>query len=75
MQATLIMPNSGSKVRSQSQRRFVVVAEDRFAPGKPWIVKRSDNVETARTERNKARSKHINAMVVVFDTTTGEAVA
>lgn len=74
MNAQMRMPGSGSRVRSQSRRRFIVAAEDRFEPGEPWIVRRSDSVEVAKAESVKARSKHINSQVVVFDRVSGEVV-
>jgi hypothetical protein len=64
MQGTFTLKD-GSKVRSQSQRRFIVVST---YTSKPRIVKRSDNLQVA--DHFAMRLTH----AVVIDTTTGKEV-
>ncbi len=61
--ATIVLPN-GQKVRSQSQRRYIVVrVSDRFDPA---IVYRTDDVARAVNRQHKdGRTTH-----VVIDTVT-----
>lgn len=73
MNAQMRMPESGSVVRSQSRRRFIVAGEERFNPGNPWIEKRSDSKDVAMKERSKARSRNHSAIFIVFDSVTGES--
>jgi hypothetical protein len=77
MASTTLTTPSGLKVRSASQRRYVLVAEyeaNEAHPHRAHISKRSDKLSTLRTEiarsgRVPSRTWHI------FDTVTKEKVA
>jgi hypothetical protein len=62
MQGTFTLP-TGTKVRAQSNRRFVLVYDHQ---GKAVIVKRSDSIDTLR--KVKASQDFI------IDTTTGKVL-
>ena len=81
----------GQKVRSQSNRRFIVVAvrpeaitnENGTYVAFARIVKRSDNVDTARTSARRWTADHRAAarrygsaddFAVVVDSTTGQEI-
>lgn len=72
----------GRKVVSRSTRRYIVVAvrPTAFRGEDDWLYtsfvrihKRSDNLETARTEQRKY-GRHNGAFAVVVDSVTGEEV-
>lgn len=75
----------GQKVRSASQRRYIVVvvrptAVTVAATGETYVPfarvhKRSDSVETARREANRYGRPGPGCSVVVVDTATGEEVS
>ena len=61
MAATTLTLPTGSKIRTQSTRRYVVVAE--YSPGKPVIEYRTDDLNRAITRQAK-----IGLRAVVVDT-------
>lgn len=72
----------GMKVVSRSARRYIVVAvrPTAFRGDDDWLYisfasihKRSDNLETARTEQRKY-GHHNGAFAVIVDSLTGEEV-
>jgi hypothetical protein len=58
----------GEKLRTQTQRRYIVVVTN-----PPVIVKRTDDIWTARKTRTRTYPLP-NRPVVIVDTTTGEEV-
>jgi hypothetical protein len=74
MQATLTTP-SGAKVRTQTQRRFVLLRE-RTVDGKSTatVVKRSDAAQTLATFRKREGWRHPSGSLVLMDTRTGQVV-
>jgi hypothetical protein len=79
MRATLVTPR-GTKVKTQTQRRYVVVAEQ-ITDGLPTgasIEKRSDALSTLETHVRR-RGAHSGSLGYgtrrfIFDTRTGEQV-
>ncbi len=67
MQATLIT-RSGAKIRTATQRRYVLIAE--YVPGSPTIIRRSDSIVTIQDVARNFRTTG-----QVFDTTTGSEVS
>lgn len=61
----LVMPVTGSKLRTERSTRFVLVAE--FVIGSPRVVKGSSNIDVLR----KART---SSSMVIFDLVSGEVV-
>ena len=74
MNATLTMPGTGDKFRTQTKRRFVLVVQYPLDPlSSPTVVKRSDNLNRLFNERQvRARKGYVRG--VLFDTTTGEVI-
>lgn len=73
---------NGFKIRTRTQRRYVVVAT-RAMPftnergtyvAFAEVVKRTDNIETARKEENRRGVTDTRCYAVVVDTTTGRQV-
>lgn len=71
---------AGNKVRSQSKRRFLVVRDFKSSDGAGIgadVVKRTDNLDTARTLVRRQVHVHNPDWVmalVILDQRTGEAV-
>lgn len=72
---TLTTPHFGQRVRTATQRRYVLIFEHMPASGMAYaqVVKRSDKVETLVTFR-KRQSVGRDVFYSIFDTTTGERV-
>lgn len=73
----------GIKVKTASQRRFIVIGMQHIGDGKAtyFIAKRSDNVATVKSFAHKMRDSHrasqrVDGIVtVIVDTVAGKEVA
>jgi hypothetical protein len=69
----------GLKVRTQTTRRYIVVATHAEIPGADaWarVIKRTDNVDTARIEARRWCGRGVNPIeYTIVDTVTRQAVS
>lgn len=72
MRGTFTLP-SGRKVRTASERRYVLIGND---TGAARILARSDSSGTIRAKRTAARrrSSNMNEAFFIIDTNTGETI-
>lgn len=68
--ATVLRLPGGQKIRTESQKRFIVVR----LQANPRILRRTDDLATARRIRDFQRAQH-RPQALIFDRLTGEPVS